>query len=387
MLLPRPSTPIRWIGGVIAASTVFSGVALGGNAAAATPPTPQAAPAGVALPAGFSAKTFASSDTLTHPDDLTMLDHDVFVAYQNGVGSKGQPSSTGRTDSTVVEYTRAGRQLASWNLAGKIDGMSADTAAHRIVATVNEDGNSSLYTIAPNGMAAAGVFGKILGNLGSSRATTAGRVQHYRFSPSPLPHGGGTDSIAFVSSQMFITGSAPVTDANGTTHSKPALYRVTLAGTTATATPVLSDNAAATGAGSHKSVTLNLSDPDSSMLMPASSPRFAGQLLIDSQGDSEQVFLANPGTPRQSATVLKLNTQVDDTAIASDRSGTLLVTDTGTNRVIAITGPFQRGQVFTTVPSDSSALAGTLGRLDLTTGTVTPFGRSMTNPHGLLFVD
>jgi len=93
-----------------------------------------------------------------------------------------------------------------------------------------------------------------------------------------------------------------------TTCNAPTLYKVTLAGTTATATSVLRDSTA-TDATSGKPVTLNLSDPGSNLVMPAAAPRFAGDLLLDSRGDSEQIFLAHTGQADEGATVLKLNTQ------------------------------------------------------------------------------
>ncbi|GDY33631.1 hypothetical protein [Gandjariella thermophila] len=321
----------------------------------------------ISVPSGFTTTTFASGGTLSHPDDLTVLGGNVYVAYQNGVGSAGEPSPTGQTASTVVEYTPKGQQVAQWKLTGKVDGMTANATAGNLVATVNEDGNSSLYTITP-------------------AAPAAQQVKHYTYSPNPLPHGGGTDSIAVANGALYISASNPSPNADGKTFTKPALYKVTLSGTTATAISVFQDNSTATDAATGKPTTLNLSDPDSNTVMPAAAPRFAGDLLLDSQGDGQLVFLAHPGSSNQAATVLKLNTQVDDTAVATASAGTLYVTDTAANKVIAVHGSFTAGDVFTAVPSDSKALAGTLGQLDLKTGTVSPFGKGFTNPHGLLFV-
>ena len=61
----------------------------------------------------------------------------------------------------------AGRELHQWDIKGKCDGLTADPAAGVVIATVNEDANSSLYTIAP-----------------SSPASSA--VQHYNYN-EPLP--------------------------------------------------------------------------------------------------------------------------------------------------------------------------------------------------------
>ena len=319
-----------------------------------------------AVPATATTKVFATGGALTDPDDIALLDGHVFIAYQNGVGSKGEPSPDGHRASTVVEYSKVGRKVGQWNLTGKVDGMAADSRGHRIVATVNEDGSSSLSTISPS--------------------LSRDAVRHYRYAPSPLPHGGGTDSIASVGGTLYVTASAPSADKVGKTYSKPALYRVDLSGSTAKATSALKDNATAKDARTGKAVTLNLSDPDSSFLMPTAAPRFAGDLQLDSQGDSQEVFLKDPGTTRQRATVLKLVTQVDDTAVATSRHGTLLVVDAKADRVIEISGAFHPGEVFASVPDDSTVLPGNLGRLDLTTGAVVPFQKGFQSPKGLLFV-
>ncbi|MGH3629466.1 MAG: hypothetical protein ACRDRL_18765, partial [Sciscionella sp.] len=306
-------------------------------------------------PAGFSVRTIATAPAgLSEPDDVTRLGGHLFVAYQNGVGSKGEAAKTGGIHSAVVEYTLGGKTLHRWNMIGKIDGMTADRAHRRIVATVNEDGNSSLYTI------------------------DRGGVQHYQYEPAPLPHGGGTDSVAFVHGRMFVTASAPSADANGTTYSKPALYQVTLRGKTAHATPVFFDNAAATDLHTGQQSRLNLSDPDSGMRVPGCVPTVGNRFLLDSQGDSQLVFIRQLGTKHSSASVLNLDHQVDDTAFATSNSGTLYVVDNQDNRILAVQGGFHRGEAF------SSTTGGTVGRLNLTTGTITPFITGLGSPHGLL---
>lgn len=353
----------RRLGTVAAAAGVTAALmaaVLNGSAAAA--------PAGITLPAGFTATVFASSPTksVTGPDDVTTLDGHVFVAFQNGVGAMGEPAPSGQTKGTVVEYDRDGRPVASWDLTGKVDGMGADPSRDRVIATVNEDGNSSIYTITPR-----------------EHADT--QVRHFAYSPSPLPHGGGTDSVIVRHGVIYVTASAPAPDANGTTFSGPALFTADLDGNTATLTPVLHDNSTATDVVTGKSVTLNLSDPDSSEVVPHAVRHFGGDVLLDSQGDGQLIFLSRPGSDHQRAAVLNLSTQVDDTAFATDREGTLYVVDSGKNDVVAIHGPFQRGEAITSVPTDSTTLPGVLGTIDLSTGTVSSFGTGFGNPKGLLF--
>ena len=54
------------------------------------------------------------------PDDSAVLGDDVFVAYQNGVGSTGAPApGTGVTASTVVEYKKK-KMVGSWQVLSLI---------------------------------------------------------------------------------------------------------------------------------------------------------------------------------------------------------------------------------------------------------------------------
>ena len=332
----------------------------------------EAATTGVALPAGFHASVFASGGKLTGPDDITQLNGHVYVGYQNGVGPNGDPSSTGNTTGTVVEYTLQGKQIATWTLTGKIDGLGTDPTRNRVIATVNEDSNSSVYTITEK--------------WGEHGAEPGGYLKHYSFSQNPLPHGGGTDSVVVKNGVIYLSASNPSADANGTTFSGPALYKADFEGSTVVLTPVLSGDSTATDAVTGQKVTLNLSDPDSSELVPHNVARFGSQLLLDSQGDSELIFLSHSAQADQQATVLKLSTQVDDTAFVTDTHGTLFMVDNAKNEVIAVTGDFKSGEAFSAVPNDSTVIPGNLGSVNLTTGQVTAFGSGFGNPHGLLFI-
>ncbi|MBV9662212.1 MAG: hypothetical protein JO337_13750, partial [Acidimicrobiales bacterium] len=79
------------------------------------------------------------TEALTKPDDITRLANRLFVAFQNGVGSAGDRSSSGNTASTVVEFTLEGRAIHQWDLTGKVDGLTADPRSRTVAATVNED--------------------------------------------------------------------------------------------------------------------------------------------------------------------------------------------------------------------------------------------------------
>ncbi|HUJ63949.1 MAG TPA: hypothetical protein VLX59_00315 [Acidimicrobiales bacterium] len=92
-------------------------------------------------PAG---STVSRTEPLTDPDDITRVGDDIFVGFQNGVGPQGEPSADGNLDSTVVEISRTGKLIAQWDVKGKTDGVTADPAARDVIATVNEDADSSL---------------------------------------------------------------------------------------------------------------------------------------------------------------------------------------------------------------------------------------------------
>src|ERR1700686_5021176 len=256
---------------------------------------------------GFAASVFATGGTaFSAVDDITAMEGSIFVSWQNGVGPKGEPAGNGNTQSTIAQYSSSGRLINSWQLTGRCDGMTADSQHDRVIATLNEDGNSSLVTITPD-------------------APKSSQVVHYTYSPSALPHGGGTDAPHIYRGQILISASNP----SDTT--QPAVYRATLSGTTATLTPVFFDNVTATAAntdspqyGQH--VTLALSDPDSNAVVPSSSPRFGRDFMLDSQGDLQQVYVRNAGTSSQKFFVLNLSQSVDDTAWATASRGTLYAT-------------------------------------------------------------
>ena len=109
-----------------------------------------------------------------------MLGRDIFTTFQNGVGPQGQPSPDGNTDSTIVEFTASGHVVRQWDLHGKCDGITADTGKHLLIATVNEDAHSSVYTITPG-------------------APSGHQVLHYRYNDrrcrttaAPMPSRSGT---------------------------------------------------------------------------------------------------------------------------------------------------------------------------------------------------
>jgi hypothetical protein len=308
---------------------------------------------------GFSVKVFAAAGNgQSLPDDIAVLGKDVFVGYQNGVGTMGEPSPTGQTQSTVVEYNKHGKVQRSWNVTGKCDGLGADPVSGQILASVNEDGNSSIYTIDP----------------------TSGQVDHLTYSPDPESlGGGGTDAISVLNGAIYISGSNPsAADA-------PAVYQASLdeASGVATLTPLFLDDAAATGP--NGPVTLALTDPDSNEVVPSQSPLYAGDFMLDSQGDAQLIFVGNPGTPSQTLTQLPIGDQIDDSAWATSTTGTLYLSDNKKNQVDEIRGTFTPGTMFVSVPNDSN-VGDFVGELNMSTGQITPVLVGFGNPHGMVFV-
>ena len=256
-------------------------------------------------------------------------------------------------------------------MTGKIDGMGADPATGQVIATVNEDAKSSLYTV------------------------SGGTVTHYTYTPSQLPHLGGTNHVSVYNGKILISASAPGTSGKAPA-SAPAVFAVTLnAGAkTAAVASFFADNATATGVNAPnagKKVTLALTDPDSNLVVPSSSPEFAGDFMLNSQGDEELIF---SGASGQNLQVLKLSNSVDDTAWATSATGTLFTTDSGANTVDAITGSFTPGTAYTAVtPCNANSAASTcatlntLGTINLKTGAV---GNVVVNgpvqPKGMIFV-
>jgi hypothetical protein len=340
-------------------------------------------------PAGFSVTQFAGAPGgATGPDDIARLGSAVVVAYQNGIGPSGEPAPSGATQSDIVLYTPDGVARADWKVTGHVDGLAADPERGRIFASVNEDGNTSLFAI-------------------DARFLGAQPVQ-YAFSPEPdsahsdgVFTGGGTDGVQVLpDGRLLISASAPNNGLGGPVPNATATFLVTLDRHSHVAhlAPTFADDAQATDALTGETVTIGppganpeaLTDPDSNALVPWSSPLYAGQYMLDSQGDQLLVF-AGFDEGRLALTELPLSREgtpagVDDVAWATDSQGTLYVVDHGANVVYAVTGPFAAGQSFAGLDSIGSASStGEVDRLDLASGSMTPFLTGLQVAKGLLY--
>lgn len=317
--------------------------------------------------------TPSGKTTVSQPDDITGLNGSILVGFQNQVGTKGEPvpkgsPGAGNLDSTVVDFSSSGSPARQWNVAGHLDGLTADPATGNVVVTTNEDGNAHLFLIDPSS------------------------PQAIEYHLPKLPHGGGLDAISIWHGMILISASAP----SGT--SGPAVYVVSLNSSSnmASVHALFADNA--TAAGATGSTHLALTDPDSSAVVPASASRFGGQFELTSQGDLLQIFAADTSGKRLSE--LKLSQSVDDSAWPTSASGTLYVTDSSNDLIWKVTGPFQPGtEIASVTPCNANAAPTTcpsppkwgpnyLGMVDMSSGAITklPITGITIVPKGLFFV-
>ncbi|HEY0871131.1 MAG TPA: hypothetical protein VGD55_12085, partial [Acidothermaceae bacterium] len=292
------------------------------------------------------------------PDSIETDGTHIWVGYQNKTTKDGSDGGAGFVaNSTVVEYTLDGTTvLKTFSLAGHVDGLRVDPTNKNVWVTSNEDGAPHLFMI---------------------DATT--QVVTSYVLPSPLPHGGGLDDIGFVDGKMFVAASAP--SATKATQNRPALYQVTISGTTATLTQALAGNGSATDYNvADAGVALNLTDPDSITISPT------GDLVLVSQGDNQVLFVTHPGsTPAIKS--LTVATQLDDTVWTTNTKGQLLVVDGKANIIYSVrrSDGWTVGIVYTETPDDST-IPNILGTLDLTTGNIQPIAVGFGKATGLLFL-
>ncbi|MBV8996723.1 MAG: hypothetical protein JO287_24145, partial [Pseudonocardiales bacterium] len=142
----------RWSRSLLAIAT-GTGVAalpmLAGTAQAA-PPSVVSTDAPIVAPtlfAGPPPTVPGGTITATNPDDITRLGDLVYVSFQNNAGKDGAPTGS---FSTIAAYRAdTGALVTTYQVTGRCDGLTADPTHHRLLASVNEDNNSSLFVIQP----------------------------------------------------------------------------------------------------------------------------------------------------------------------------------------------------------------------------------------------
>ncbi|MDQ6614590.1 MAG: hypothetical protein M3083_07560 [Actinomycetota bacterium] len=315
----------------------------------------------------------------TKPDDITMLDGLLYVTYQNKAGKDGSPPDS---MSTIVAFDPGtGGVVTTYSVLGRCDGLTADPNNNRLLASVNEDNNSSLFVITPGDPVPA----------------------HFDYVPNPAEIGtdsalnGGTDAISVTpDGTIYVAHSNPAVGLD-----TAAVYTMTLDGSTAVLTRVFGVNDSARvinhTRGGPLNAPLGLTDPDSNRFLPGLR---GGTLVQDAQADSKlvlathlrrgrpqlrQLILTNEGQPAGST----LTPQLDDIEQVTG-PGVLYAVDQKTGTIYSIdTTRAERGTFFVSQPAPSAgdnANAPALGVVDLRTGVVTPVDFTLGSPKGLLFV-
>jgi hypothetical protein len=304
---------------------------------------------------GYDVSVFASATKdYFNPDSIIVSGKHVFVDYQNQTSKFG----TDGKFSTVVEYTLDGDVVHTFPVKGHSDGMRMDPSTGKLWALSNEDGNPEMTVISPSN--------------GSSTL--------YQFDATV--HGGGFDDIAFLGGKMYMSASNPTLDGSGqNTH--PAVVEVALSSDdhdVDVVRNVLMGNASATDITTSSTVTLNEVDPDSLYVTPA------GDLQLDNQGGTELVFIKNPGSTTPILSRLPVGNQQDDTIFPTSHSGQLLVSDTSAGKVYSIHSEhFLTNVYYSSAPGDSG-VAGFVGTMNPSTGTILPLAIGTISPHGEAFI-
>ena len=295
----------------------------------------------------------AAPQGLTNPDSITTANGKIYVVYANATQADGTGGS-----STIVEYSPTGKMLRTFSVIGKADGLKYNPFDHKLWALRDEDSNPQLTLIDPK----------------------SGDQDDFTYAQKPL-HGGGYDDVVFTKDTIFISASNPTLDAKGQ-NNFPSIVEARLVGNQVFVKPVLLGKASVIDIVTGQKVVVPQSDPDSLKVDSA------GDLVLDSQADGDLIFINAADTENQAALRLHLTngttTQitVDDTVFPTAPSGTILVVDTKGDTVYAVTSDaFQPGGAYSASDSD-----GILGKVDLSTGLVTPIVTGMKTPHGALFV-
>jgi hypothetical protein len=318
----------------------------------------EALSAGPVAKAPYAVSVFApppvSPRVLTNPDSITTANGKIYVVYANATNADG----TGGF-STVQEYSPTGEALRTFDVLGKADGLKYNPFDHKLWALRDEDSNPALTLI----------------DLESGVQTD------YTYAQLPPVHGGGYDDVVFMKGETFISASNPNVDASGQ-NNFPSIVKARFVGHQVFVTPVLQGNAKLIDIATGETVVSLQSDPDSLKV------DCAGDLVLDSQADGDLIFINAPGSDNQAGLRLHLSNgtskqiTVDDTVFPTSPSGTIYVVDTAGNTVYAVkSDAFQPGGAYSASDSD-----GILGKVDLSTGLVTPIVSGMKTPHGALFV-
>jgi hypothetical protein len=306
---------------------------------------------------GYKISVFARGYTgrFTAPDSIAVFKDQVYIGYGDG----NDPTGGDGKSNMIVEYNTAGQMVFSFSVKGHNDGLKLNPYTQKLWVMQNEDANPSLVIFDP-----------------------VTRVKQTIPFAAPPAAGGGYDDITFLNGKTYLSASNPAHNPNAF----PAIVEAKIVNGLVVVTPVLEGNATAKNVLTGKPVTLNLQDPDSTTTSPT------GDIVLDSQGDSELIVVRYPGSSSQSALQIPLSSpygqpQVDDTLFAPATDGFILVSDTKANVTYKITKDvFVPGTAYSAGVAGTTAAPGFVGRLDLDFGQLTPIVSGLQSPHGLGFV-
>jgi PEP-CTERM motif len=246
----------------------------------------------------------------TQPDSITTGDGSVWVEYGNGADSTGASGS-----STIEQYSVSGALQHTYTISGLVDGLKVNPVTGMVWALQNNDGNSTLSLINPTTQTVSGPL---------SYASPP-----YVYGPTS---GRGYDDVAFLNGNVYLSYSNPVNPTD------PVLQKL--------------------NQGNNPSGTLTTTDiltaQQTGQLMPdidSLKSTWNGDLVLTSEGDGpgtgnpvgEFTLISHPGAVNQTVTNVPVTDAkgdnvigMDDVLFPSRSAGTLYVTDTGANKVYAL---------------------------------------------------
>jgi hypothetical protein len=285
------------------------------------------------------------------PDSIAVSERAIWVSYANGADSTGSSGA-----STVVEYNFEGQVKRTFSIKGSVDGLKVDPRTDLVWVMQNQDGNSTLTLIDPDG------------------GIVPGSPIQYAVKSSIR----GYDDVVFRGDRTFLSYTNPVNPSDPTIQllvedSNPLRFKTILTmGATGTNLATGQPN---------QPTTQN--DPDSLKSTPF------GDLMLTSGDDGQLVFVEHPGRVEQEVSFLTLLdpithlhvTGLDDAVFVTARRGVFYLADTGNNRILAIhADDLEFGSLFASVGSLQALVS-----VSLESGHVFPFVGNLNGPHGLAF--
>ena len=285
------------------------------------------------------------------PDSIALTDHSIWVSYTNGADSTGLSGS-----STVVEYSLEGKVLRTLSIVGSVDGLKVDPQTGLVWALQNQDGNSTLTLVDPDG------------------GIVPGSPFQYAVTSSTQ----GYDDVAFAGDRTFLSYTNPVNPTDAT------IQLLVKGSNPLRVTTILTMGATGTNlATGQPNQPTTQNDPDSLKLTPS------GDLILTSGDDGQLIFVSHPGRNEQAVSFLTLLDPVshvhvsglDDAVFVTARRGVLYVAETGNNRILAIPADdLQVGSLYASVGSLHA-----LASVSLDSGELSTVVGNLNGPHGLAF--